>query len=134
MKRSINGHTMAIRAIEGKPQPTKIWKGRKVDAGLEDEWLEDLNNIKGIEIISICGGHDKRRPAHIVFYPKRQDKSIKNFLSRIKEDGWIWAIEDKENRGGRRICIASKSFAGTESRDNWWVEIAAKIKTALEDL
>jgi hypothetical protein len=33
------------------------WRGRCVDRGLEDEWLERLNGLHAFELISICEGH-----------------------------------------------------------------------------
>ena len=33
------------------------WRGRCVDQGLEDEWLEKLNGLRAFQPISVCEGH-----------------------------------------------------------------------------
>jgi hypothetical protein len=47
------------------------WRGFCVDANVEDEWLERLNDLQAFDLISICEGHCDRRagstttPPHI---------------------------------------------------------------------
>lgn len=35
----------------------KDWGGMKVDAELKDSWLDRMNNVPGIDVISSCAGH-----------------------------------------------------------------------------
>jgi hypothetical protein len=37
----------------------RLWKGRCVDKNLQDTWLEELNRLKMLELISICEGHSE---------------------------------------------------------------------------
>lgn len=36
---------------------TRTWRNDRVDAGLHDEWLERLNTLTCLDLISICEGH-----------------------------------------------------------------------------
>lgn len=40
----------------------RSWRGRCVDRDLEDGWLEALNALKALNLISICEGHVAERP------------------------------------------------------------------------
>ncbi len=35
----------------------RVWKGFHVDRNLQDDWLESLNSLKTLRLISICEGH-----------------------------------------------------------------------------
>lgn len=37
----------------------RLWNGRCVDKNLHDAWLEELNGLKMLELISICEGHSE---------------------------------------------------------------------------
>ena len=68
--------TSAKMAIVQQTEPgcrphERRWRERCVDAGLADEWLERLNSLAVLDLISICEGHpdepefDHRRTPHI---------------------------------------------------------------------
>lgn len=52
------------------------WRDKCVDAGLDDDWLERLNSLAVLDLISICEGHpdepefEHRRTPHINFRVK----------------------------------------------------------------
>lgn len=56
----------------------KEWRGFRVDANLEDGWLECLNDLNAFALISICEGHcdrqaePSRTPPHIKMRLKEQ--------------------------------------------------------------
>ncbi len=39
------------------PEHQRLWRNQFVDKNLKDEWLEQLNNLKTLNLISICEGH-----------------------------------------------------------------------------
>ncbi|MDO8727957.1 MAG: hypothetical protein Q7J35_18045 [Candidatus Methanoperedens sp.] len=67
-------------------QKIKVYKFRKIkaeiDAGLNKEHLNDLNRNERIELSSVCAGHSKKNPAHIIFQYKGKG-NIKKELSKI---------------------------------------------------
>jgi len=137
----LNGHAMAYLAITGRipdeivvegRTPRKSWKGKPVDADLQDKWLEELNSIPGIDIISICGGHDIWRPAHIVFYfPGMSDEQEDTLAGALHTYPGTWALRGEiGKRKHMRTCMASVFFAGTPIGDMWWSRAAGKIRTA----
>jgi len=138
----LNGHAMAYRTITGKipdelvieaQTPRKSWKGKPVDADLKDRWLEDLNSIPGIEIISICGGHDIWRPAHIVFcFPKMSDEREERLVDELRDFPGTWAFRgEMGKRKHMRTCMASVFFAGTPIGNIWWSKAADRIQVAV---
>jgi hypothetical protein len=38
-------------------KPERAWRRTTVDANLRDEWLEQLNSMRALELRSICEGH-----------------------------------------------------------------------------
>jgi len=137
----LNGHAMAYLAITGRipdelvvegRAPRKSWKGKPVDADLQDKWLEELNSIPGIDIISICGGHDIWRPAHIIFcFPGMSDEQEDTLTGTLHTYPGTWALRGEiGKRKHMRTCMASVFFAGTPIGDRWWSRAAGKIRTA----
>ncbi|HOT30476.1 MAG TPA: hypothetical protein PLU72_20045 [Candidatus Ozemobacteraceae bacterium] len=71
----MNDRTSSIRAprrIAGRTAEPweKEWHGRLVDKALDERWLEALNHLSGMRLISICAGHSVRNgrrgsPAHV---------------------------------------------------------------------
>ena len=66
------------------PEHQRVWRDRFVDKNLKDEWLEQLNNLKTLNLISICEGH----PGHPRHYRPRMNLRIKNDLLEHMADEW----------------------------------------------
>ena len=59
-ERRRNSYRQTIRSCR---EHERIWNSRCVDINFKDEWLEELNNLKAFNLISICEGHIAgRRP------------------------------------------------------------------------
>jgi len=140
--RALNGHGMAFLTVtgripleqkKGRTTPSREWKTKPVDADLQDEWLEDLNSIPGINIISICGGHDIWRPAHIVFcFPGMSDEQEEKMVDELRDFPGTWALRGEiGKRKHMRICMASVFFAGTPIGNIWWSKAADRLQVAV---
>jgi hypothetical protein len=64
-----------ITSAECKPRE-RPWRDWAVDRNLDDQWLESLNNLELLDLVSVCEGHldvkptsVKRRPC-IILRPK----------------------------------------------------------------
>ncbi len=118
----------------------KVYKFGKIkaeiDAGLNKEHLNDLNRTKRMEISSVCAGHSKKNPAHIIFQYKGKE-NIKKKLSKIpntkvERDVWRGSINyrdtKKEIKGGKvYYTVISKK----PKSKKWWEHasmIISKIK------
>lgn len=66
------------------PEHQRLWLDKYVDKNLKDEWLERLNNLKTLNLISICEGHTDH-PKH--YYP-RMNLRIKAELLGHLADEW----------------------------------------------
>ena len=143
MAKPLNGHGMAFLTVTGslpaerkagRTSPSKMWGIKQVDIDLQDKWLEDWNSIPGIEIISICGGHDIDRPAHIVFnFPGMSDEQEEALTEALRSFPGTWARRGEMGKRKRmRICMASVFYAGTPIGDIWWSKAAGRIRTAVK--
>ena len=56
-----------LRGRYDKPHEGRDWDGIYVDEHLDDKWLNDLKNIKGIEMRSSCEGHEKDWVSFVIF-------------------------------------------------------------------
>jgi len=139
----LNGHGMAFLTVtgrlpteqtKGRTTPSKQWEGEWVDADLKDRWLADLNSIPEIEIVSICGGHDIWRPAHIIFcFPGMSDEQQDTLAAALHTYPGTWALRGEiGKRKHMRICMASVFFAGTPIGNIWWLKAAGRIRTAVK--
>lgn len=116
--------------------PKRMWNNIPVDEELKDDWLNSLNQIKGITIRASCAGHSPERVAYVVFRPDRQDeKYCKKVVSKLQQCKNTKAGYDIGNRGMFRICVATKNWFG-KTRDNkswydWWDNLANCIQRAV---
>ena len=139
--RALNGHGMAFLTVtgripleqkKGRTTPSRQWRNEQVDFDLKDKWLEDLNEIPEIEIVSICGGHDIWRMPHIIFYPKgMSDAQEEKLVDELRDFPGTWALRGEGNRKKMRICMASVFFAGTPIGNIWWSKAADRINVAI---
>jgi len=140
--KAINGHTMAYVAIYGESPPeiqvgqkgsTRLWRGHKIDSNLKDKWLKAVNDIRFVEVVSLCGGHGPLRPSHIIFYfkHKRNDKEAVEISGILNNIHGLWSIVDEGNRGRPRICVAAPVRADTPKGNIWWSTISGIIDDCL---
>lgn len=138
-----NGLTMGYRAIHGcdpwilqqglTAAPKKTWRGIKnVDGNLKDKWLDAINSIDGITILSTEEGENGLRPAHIVFEftdPKNDSKAgpVSDIL---KENKNVFSYADIGHKRRARVVVAGDVISLTGEWEDWWSMIAEKIKSA----
>ena len=96
---------VSTSAVKCKPHE-RPWRNLAVDRNLDDRWLEHLNNLKTLDLISICEGHldvkstsVRRRPSAIFSLKKAYVKpftirwyDLKGALAAEIES--IWKSED----------------------------------------
>ena len=143
MGRSDNALTFAFLAVYGKRPPARIsgrispskkWRDLDVDENIRDAWLEDLNGIKEIEIVSTEERISPERVAHIVFYMWRQrdDSRVQEIADKINRlPGEIRSLVDIGNRGRPRIVVARAVFVGSPGWLEFWESAAGIIKGAM---
>lgn len=116
---------------------TNIWKGIEVDEHLKNKWLDDLSNIKEIEVRSSCEGHGPDWVSFIIFRltdeSKESNKSILNKIiynleasDKITKSAWSLGMQ-----GRPRIVVAAKTWYGQPDWENWWSTLVTRIKRAL---
>ena len=69
----------------------RIWQGRRVDKDLKDEWLEGLNNLSCMDLVSICWGHSQQQ-GRSRSQPRinlRLKPEFASFFHTAREVGWI---------------------------------------------
>ena len=144
-----NALTFAFKAVYGRPPekalrgritPGRPWRGLTVDENLKDEWLEKLNAVSWIEIVSTEEGKNRMRVPHIVFYMKnpKDDILAQKIVEELrrpfqKYNAWeLWyAMADIGNRGRPRIVLAASKKRGTMMWEAWWDVSAQKIEEAI---
>lgn len=118
-----------------KPHETKMWKGIDVDGHLEEKWLEDLSNIKGIEIRSSCEGHEKDWVAFVIFRFLNKNKDRDNILikSKLEASDKITKVgADIGNGGFMRYVVAAPTWYGQPDWEKWWSTLAKRIKGSIK--
>jgi hypothetical protein len=66
-----------------KPK-TRRWKGFDVDVELKDQWLVDLNAIRGAHVVSVCSGHSNLGPDGITIAGGSQYPSVNFDVSGLE--------------------------------------------------
>lgn len=142
-KQWVNSPTFAYRAVYGTlpkeplrgrtDSPKKNWRGLEVDAHLKDEWLENLNAIKGIEIRATDEGKSPERVAFVVFRMEDPDEDSKaEGISRdLNSKPGIYSSFDEGREGRPRIVVAGKVVYGRKGWESWWESLADKIADAV---
>lgn len=117
---------------------TRNWKGIEVDEHLKNKWLDNLSNIKEIEMRSSCEGHEADWVTFIIFRltdkSKESNKSILNKIihkleasDKITKASWSFGMQ-----GRPRIVVAAKTWYGQPEWENWWNTLATRIKKVLK--
>jgi hypothetical protein len=74
---------LSTRHHQSEPRShERIWRDRRVDRNLKDEWLISLNDLKTFDLISICEGHNAQRHA----YPHINLRLKEEYLSRVSNE------------------------------------------------
>jgi len=122
------------RGMYTGPHESKIWNGIRLDGHLEDKWLNNLSNIKGIEIRSSCEGHNKDWVTFIVFRFLNKNKNRNNKLikSKLESDKITKVSNDVGNMGFVRYVVAAKLWYGQPGWEKWWSTIAKRINGAIK--
>jgi hypothetical protein len=53
----VKTNTLSTGYLQGCRNHERRWRDHNVDKNLKDDWLERLNNLKTLELVSICEGH-----------------------------------------------------------------------------
>jgi hypothetical protein len=64
----------------------KRWRDFCVDKNLQETWLEELNNLKTLNLISICEGHYAHKPHSSSKFPHINLKLKEELLSGFLKD------------------------------------------------
>lgn len=139
----INAPSLAYKCVYGKlptaplrgrysGSPQQRYKDMFVDQALDAKILDTLNSIEGIEIRSVCAGHNSDKITYIIFRPYNQDLDYIEKITNQLNSGNTKAIHDVGNGGMYRICVATRNWYREDSNNNnwkqWWNSIATRIK------
>lgn len=83
---------MTIMATECKSYE-RPWLDWAVDRNLDDQWLERLNNLETLNLVSICEGHIDARPTSARRSP-RIALMLKKAYMRLLTEQWYDLKED----------------------------------------
>lgn len=124
------------KPIQGRITPGKPWRGLTVDINLDERWLEELNAIPQIDIVSVEEGESTERPAHIIFYfaDPKNDPQAQELSDHLARNPSIFSICDIGNRNRSRIVVASPVRSLSVHWIVWWSTVDRKIHKALSDL
>jgi len=141
-----NAPTFAWETVHGKEHPTgkkgyapdtkeRNWNGHMIDELLKDEWLQQLNGMKEIEMRASCQGHkpDGEWPSFVIFRPVK-NFNLDRFISKIADGKYTFAAYDKGNKGQTRICVATPLYAkGPKHKlwEKWWATLTVRIKKSI---
>lgn len=134
----------------------RIWQGRRVDKDLKDEWLDELNSLLCMDLVSICQGHPdqdrcSRRTPHITlrFKPlfatrvqtKQQVEWLRNIvLTHVQCPKTAVEIESRvvaRDDGDPRQTVVVRLFLSVEndgSTDKWFEKMVRSIDAADADI
>ena len=144
-----NAPTVAYETAYGKKAPfltgryfgdheSRLWRGISVDEHLQNKWLNDLSDIKDIEMRSSCEGHTPERVTFIIFRltdskkstdKKYLDTLIKNLEKSDKLTKASWSTGRGEKR--TRIVVTAILWYGQPGWKEWWNSLAKRVKRCL---
>jgi len=98
------------------------WRGYDVDPNLKDHWLEDLNCLPGMDLISIEEGEGQLRPAHIVLRipDKKEEDDLAKKVLKIKKMKGRYIHLDRDMKDNRLITIAGLVMPGDVDWFRWF--------------
>ena len=124
---------MGMRGMYPGKSEHKNWNGISIDAHIEDKWLNDLSNIKNIEMRASCEGHDKQWITFIAFRVLPNKEKDSNYLEKVKSylnQGISKCTFEIGQQGRPRFIVAAKTWYGQPTWKKFWVTLATRIKTA----
>lgn len=145
-RQTYNSPTLAYIAVYGKEpkealrgrtdSPKKTWNNLSVDANLKDKWLEELNNIDGVEIRATDEGKDETRVAFVVFRltKNESEENAKKVSSKLNSKPNVYSLVDIGIENRPRIVVAGKTWIGKSDWESWWNNIPKYIKEAVSEI
>lgn len=114
------------------------WNNIKKDIHLKNEWIEQLNTIPEIEILSTCEGHARYIVTHIIFLLKDQERieEVYKKLKQLPTSIYATKIIPIQTSVGVCFCIAIYNWYREHMTDNsdwekWWDNIIDHIKNSV---
>jgi len=141
----INAPTFAFICFYGKKpsppisgreasHPQKIYKGIGIDKDIPKKALDDLNNIKEIELRSSCQGDSERHLTFLIFRTLNRDPKYSEILSKkLNKHKDIKTCWDLGNEGLPRIIITTNLWPEKDLKqfESWWLSLSKRIKKSL---
>jgi hypothetical protein len=134
----------------------RIWQGRRVDKDLKDEWLDELNSLLCMDLVSICQGHPDqdrrfRRTPHITLrfkplfatrvHAKQQVEWLRNIvLTHVQCPKTAVEIESRivaRGVGDSRQTVVVRLFFSIENdgpTDKWFEKMVRSMDAADADI
>jgi len=109
-----------------------------VDFHIDETILDQLNDIRNIEIRSSCEGHGPDRVAFVIFrLSSDKIKDIDKIIENLRKQG-LKADYDIGNQGRYRICVATKKWyrenGNNDSWNQWWEKLPHLIENAVNNM
>jgi len=130
----LHGRPMFIRGRTVEHQ-TKNWKGISVDVHIPNAALDELNDIREIELRSSCEGSGIDRPTFLIFrfYEPKDEGEIRAFVKGMNAIDGIWCGADIGAMGRFRIGVTAPLWyeKDPEKFTSWWLELPKMIRIVL---
>jgi len=98
------------------------WKGLWVDRGLDDSWLERMNNIRSVKIESSCAGHRNRLP-YITYRGPGNANDVALALAHLGNYARVVPLGDRRGTFVQLVKPpAGGGFSWTTKRQ-WWGKV-----------
>lgn len=115
------------------------WCEIKKDKHLKNKWLDVLNNIENIKVLSTCEGHNRYFPTHIIIEVLREDLTSDEIYNRLQK------ITNPRLRGTRVVAVNTKigicycityyswyrPLFNNYKWEQWWINIIPHIHIAI---
>jgi len=109
-----------------------LWKdGIYIDKHIKRQYVDEIDNIEGIELRASCEGSDEHHPTFIIFRPLNQNESyVKNLVRKLNRFPDIKAGYDRGMEGKYRIGVTNILWYDKDPYefDKWWKTLGKKIK------
>lgn len=133
----LHGRPAFIRGRTVEHQ-TKIWKGIAVDAHIPTAALNELDDIREIELRASCEGSSAERPTFLIFRfcEPKDENEIRIFVKGMNAIEDIWCGADIGAMGSFRIGVTAPLWYAKdpEKFTSWWLELPKKIRIVLTTL
>lgn len=111
-----------------KKDGRKQWGEYSVDINLKESWLEELNSLQLIRLLSICEGHPHYLPAHVIIGLKKEHEQLTiDCLDSIIKDIHEKIIELFSGYCYANIASNTKWLSTDKIEKRLYIEIDQKI-------